>query len=673
MSVTVPLLAIAAGVGSAILSRRRSTNWQPLEEVLFSTALGLGICAYVLFILGIAGLLRPIAVATAALLLIAPATYGVYRLYHQYSVEVASPESPSESTSPSVTIGGLILSVVLCVAGVTSFLQCALPPGAHEWDSLSYHLAVPKAFVRAGGLIELPTDHHSYFPFLTQMLYTVAIMAHVPLGAKFTHWFFGVLAAAAVYAMGRRWTSRTAGLVAAVVSAVTPMVLWEASTAYIELAQTAYVVLMAHAVLLYRSHRTGADAAVSGALGGLALAVKTLSLVPVVLLSAILLFSKPKRKHAAVHLLLLLLLGAPFYIRTWALTGNPVYPFAYSVFGGKYWDARRAAIYAGEQRSYGLDGRVVSVGDDLRPARRPYVSPSAADRLRNVILAPFALVSLPRLFHNYNDPWPLATLGFLPLAFFPLAFVPNRMPPETRVLAILTAVWFAAWSVTMQYARYLIPLVPIAALAGAWGIEALRKQYRSIWLLVLVAIGLQSALVLDVAVRRTIEYADAIFNVSESADADALRREVNIYDSAQWINHQTPPAAGVVLFEETRGYLLDGPVLWGNSPHSTYIPYETFRNGSEMVSWFTKHHIRYALVNLQFAPQAATPEGSAKLRGARTAYDYQRLFVSWYQKADRYGERWRALLADALRTGEARVVEEATFHGTVVLALGRSK
>ena len=41
-----------------------------------------------------------------------------------------------------------------------------------------------------------------------------------------------------------------------------------------------------------------------------------------------------------------LLAAAPWYLRNLALTGNPVYPFLYRVFGGGGWDAWRAAWYA---------------------------------------------------------------------------------------------------------------------------------------------------------------------------------------------------------------------------------------------------------------------------------------------------------------------------------------
>jgi hypothetical protein len=140
-------------------------------------------------------------------------------------------------------------------------------------------------------------------------------------------------------------------------------------------------------------------------------------------------------------------------------------------------------------------------------------------------------------------------------------------------------------------------------------------------------------------------------------------RSVNIYAAQQWINQNTPKDAGVILFEDTRGYYLDRPYLWGNRPHSLYIPYPTFANGQEMVNWFVAHDYRYALVNLRFYPfDPADPRWAGRLN--RSLYD---LLPEMYRPDMQDGEFWRKLLGSALDTGAATVIPDASRRNVVVL------
>lgn len=664
----VAVLLLASGVGRLALRAVRVSGQLPrLERFLFAVAAGLGILGYCVFAMGLSALLRPVPMLIGGAVLLIPAVPGwrlLVRDWRESDGTSTGPEEPCPRTSCRVSV---LLWGLAGPAGVASLLACWVPQGAHEWDSLSYHLAVPATYLREGRLVELPTDHHSYFPFLTQMLYTVALLFGGVADAKLIHWSFGALSVMATYALGRRMAGRFAGTVAASAFSLTPMVIWEAGTAYIELAQTFYCLLAVGGLIAYYERRHASTALVSGAMAGFALAVKTLSLIPAAILTAAFLARKPSIRNVLAFAVGLVAFASPFYLRTYLLTGNPVYPFAFSVFGGKYWDAARAETYASEQRSYGLDGRVPAVGEDLRPLRRPHVPPSLADRIRNALMAPFALVNQPRLFHNYNDAGPLATLGFLCASLWVLALLhPGPASTHLRLVGVISAVWFAAWTLTMQYSRYLIPVLPLGAVVGAAGLVSLARVSRIPVGGFLLATIVQASILVTVLVPRAEEH----LNIIRDPDARErfLAQQVNIYRSCVWLNEHAARTDGVVLFEETRGFYLRRPVLWGNSPHATYIPYESFRNAAEMIRWFTGHGWRYAIVNLRFAPQAAQPEGVRALRAAASDPAATRaLFLSWYFDGDRYREPWRRLLAEAVAAGDAEFVAEASGQGTLVL------
>lgn len=653
------LLVLSAGLGRALLVRLRTEPWTRLDQVLFSVALGLGVCGYGVFALGLVGALNATYLTLAAAVLGVPAVWGVRALSRS-----GSHASPALEDRCGLWLFRLFGSLLVAV-GVTALVQCFVPPGAHEWDSLSYHLAAPRAFIEAGRIIELPTDHHSYFPFLTQMLFAAGLVFDGFAAAKLVHFAMGVLTVLTSFAVARRSLGERGGWIAALTVGLTPVVAWEAGVAYIDLAQALYVALGFHALLIYLETRTSQCAALCGAMCGLALGVKTLSLMPVTAFAASLMLSRARVRHLAPFASLLLVLGAPFYLRALVLTGNPVYPFAYSVFGGRYWDAHRARLYAGEHTSFGLDGSLPTVGEDLRAARRPHLPPSVADRVRNLVLAPFALVGVPRLFHNYNDPGPLMCIGFLAVALTPLSLLARRAPRPVVVCAGVAASWYVMWSLSMQYARYLIPMMPILAFLCAFGWVATSRKIRWFPWVGWAAVVLQGLVVLSQTVPRALSQAPVLW--SPEAAERYLSRQVNVYAAQRWLNEHAGPHEGVVLYEETRGFYLRRPVLWGNSPHSTWIPYARFDDGRSMVRWFVGHGVRYALVNLQFSPQAASPEGAQRLRDAVASGSQAGLLLDWYREAGRYGEPWRTLLADAIGSGDATMVEEASVHGAAVL------
>jgi hypothetical protein len=124
----------------------------------------------------------------------------------------------------------LLVGVTLAGLGLFTLIGALAPPAGLEWDALSYQLAVPKIWLRAGRIFYLPWVSHSNFPFTLQMLYTLMLGVGSVSAAKLCHWLCGALLVASVYTFGARHLAqplgaeraRTAGLVAALILATTP-------------------------------------------------------------------------------------------------------------------------------------------------------------------------------------------------------------------------------------------------------------------------------------------------------------------------------------------------------------------------------------------------------------------------------------------------------------------
>lgn len=655
---------LSAAAGSTLLSVLRLTPSTRPERLLYSISLGLGVIAYLILLLGLVGLLAPGFVLPALLLLGVVSRRGWLGLVEDWRKH-AGIEGEKESRGEH---GGqrlaLPVGILLAVVGAMVLLNCFVPPAAHEWDVLSYHLAVPKRYLAEHRIMYLPTDHHSTFPFLLQMLFTVGLMFDGYALANLFHFATALLCVAGVLFFGRRYFSPAAGWLGAALMVTTPVVVWESGIAYIEMGWTLYVFLAAMAALEYRESGEARWLVLAGILMGFALSTKTLALVPFVLV-ALLLARRARFVHLRWYLLSVLVVGSPFYVKAYLWTGNPVYPFAYRIFGGRYWSQELADTYATEQRSFGLNGQAEGVATDLRDIPRVYQKPTLLRRATNAVLAPFALVSIPRIFYNFNDPGFASHLGFLFLALPPLALLVGSFSPPVRWCAALVGIWFIVWTQSMQYVRYMIPLLPFLGLVGGEGAWRLARRLPLAGWVVGAVFVLQAALTLsEFGAQVPRQWARA---TNPAVREDYLTRSVNIYAAQQWLNANTPKETGVVLYEETRGFYLDRPYLWGNSPHSLYIPYAGFASGREMADWFLSKGIRYALVNLQFSPFVQTAADQERLREAAASGMIAGLLLEWYHPDRNTGERWRALLGDAVLTGSALVVSAASQRGVVAL------
>ncbi len=147
----------------------------------------------------------------------------------------------------------------------------------------------------------------------------------------------------------------------------------------------------------------------------------------------------------------------------------------------------------------------------------------------------------------------------------------------------------------------------------------------------------------------------------DAADA-FVRSRLDNYSAMQWINTHSKPTDGVILYEETRGFYLDRPYLWGNGQHSAYIPYERLRTGASLTRWLREHGIRYALIDLNWSPghqRDPLPEG--------LAHNEEEALRRWYIETKAPEGTWEYALGDALRSAGWEPVFSA--NGVIVLQL----
>jgi len=545
------LALTALGMGTWLLRRLLPTGPPPAETLVLGAGLGLGALGLLGLGVGLLGLFRPAVaygVTLALSLAFAPSLARTFRGWRHWR--------PAE---PPRFLPALYLSLI----ALWTLLMALLPPT--DWDGLFYHLTGPKLYLQAGGIVGGIDIPHLSFPSLMEMLFAWAMLLRGDIAAKLLHTFFGLLLAGLVYLTARRFLNPKAAWPAVLLFASMPMVSTLAGWAYNDLALAFYQLASLHAFVQYRigesenpqSPTSGLRWLVlSGVFAGLAMGLKYTGFVTPVVVGGLILwhvrraspstFETSRFTGFALFSLSALLVAWPWYVKNWAFTGNPVYPFLSSLFDGRYWDSFRAEWYAAAGSGIGW-------------------------RLDMLLALPW-LLTLGVHDANYWD----GRTGPLFLLFLPLIVLYRALPQargesgtETRpaaldpllVYALAQFVFWAlgvVWSRALWQSRLLLSgLVALAPVAGWLWTELPRFDHPrfSLSRFVNLAVGLTLALTLIDTGLLTLRINPLPYLTGGESRDDYLTRRLGAhYAVMQQINERLPSDAVVVFLWEPRSY-----------------------------------------------------------------------------------------------------------------------
>ena len=319
------------------------------DRVILGAGLGLGILGIVAFVLGVVGLLSRWVFLIALV--------GSVVAFRGEVLEALRFGRGVWRRRPNWMVGAFIVCTL-----ILSLLVALTPPV--DWDGLFYHLTWPAWVLKVGRIGAPPVRvPHFSFPGLMESLFLMAMTVLDDVVAKLIHWMFAVLLGGLVYRLTTRHVKADLGWWAVVVLYATPMVGVLAGWAYNDLALAFFQVAALYAVLASRSQADRRWLILGGVFAGLAMGLKYTSFIcPLVLV--LLIIGDAMRQGRGWRDVLgdvsqfsvaALLVAAPWYVRNWVFTGNPVYPFAYGLFGGERWSPWLAEWYAQARTGIGGD------------------------------------------------------------------------------------------------------------------------------------------------------------------------------------------------------------------------------------------------------------------------------------------------------------------------------
>lgn len=646
----VALWLTAAGWGLWLLQRTGAdaslpSPWQQLVLGLLCGWLFLALGALAL---GMAGFCNRLALG---LWVLAVAVWGTQGWTPFFRRLIRDEAAVSELNLPRwVLLGGGLIYLIT--------LPYALTP-AIQSDELRYHLAAPETWLALGRIEYLPNQAFSNFPFLVEMLFMIALALQGAEGAHMIHLAFlessAVLIALIAWSLMRETAPRTpfrdedgtkarrtlAGM-AGVAFATIPTAAILACWGFVDIASCAYFFAMAYVGALMLTSRRPPPPWLLGVMAAGAMGTKY-SMIPLAIAVAV--YFAPllawTRGAAALRTTLLpalgiaLLLVSPWLIRNVMWTGNPVYPLAYSVFGGDDWSEANAEFYASKAAEKGFsatDSRLFlnDQGEpDLTLADKfdQFGLPSAflagpAGEVFEFAISPLTTALFPRPFEDhYLGPLPLVAwlLGFAGLL---LLLLPREPPAGTRRPQFALLLWIFGlvlgswlfWFLTYQSNRLLLPSVGLLIAAGAWGFASLARPWRGpaslgrgprtvsmILTLLLTLVLLHgwsfSAAMIGAAFQPHPLPRALGFGARETYIGSAL----NYYRGAKWLEANLAEGEKALLIGEHRTLYFPAPVIasdWFDTPQPLPLLRETETN-EQLFSRLASRGVRYVFYNEQ--------------------------------------------------------------------------
>lgn len=511
------------GLGKKILDLFRSKTVSFLEEMALSFGLGLGILSILVLLIGFANGLNRFCLYSVLLML---CIISIREIKYFFS-RLKSSFSERFSRLPYISAFNKFL---IMLTGVTMFLVFtgALAPPLN-YDTLSYHLAFPKLYAKAGKIFFIPHNMYSNLPFGVEMLYTLALVIKDEILAKLIHFSMGILCILTIFVLGRKYFDRNVGLLAAVIFYNMPVVCLTSTYAFNDLGLVFYGLLMLFCILNWSSKNEVTWLMLAGIFCGFAISTKYTGALYFVPTALILIYVKAQKKLCSYVPVCLFLFFAFFVFSPWLIknliyTHNPVYPLFYNIFGGIDWNGELAQRFA-----------------------RFHVSKDM------------------NLLHIISMLWkiPLDKQGSIVLLILPLLFF-TKLNRNIKILISYTILVFMLWIFfTHRIIRFLMPCLSVGSVLAAYALVNFKKSKIVSRVLYILVIGFLCWNTFKFAATVGFNFFDVAYG--KITKEEFLSKKFYQYGAFRFINEKLPENSKILFVGENQGFYCDRNYV-GSSP-----------------------------------------------------------------------------------------------------------
>ena len=536
MDVAIFLLIMLAFLSAGRIVTRKIWRLEfasPVEDLVFSSALGTVITSLMVTGLAFIGQVSSTTCWTLLIILLATNLSFLKEIKHW-----------DFKTSPNVyPLSPLKLSIqiVLGILVLMSFSLALVP--AFATDALVYHLAVPKAYLEAGSIINLPNNIYSFFPQQIEMLYLFALALGSDSLAQLAGLGIVFILLISLWSYYRNKGSSTYAWLVPLVFISTPTFFSISPSAYVDLQAATYVFLTYYAWENGCTRNQPRWYLLMSLFAGAAVATKltTVIILPLALLGLAIHGRSHKNASQVAGQCLLLVMGSlmlilPWLAKNYFFTGNPFAPFFMPFFGGESgmnWDISRSQQQFQYYSSFGMGHGIL-----------------------DFLMLPINLTFFGQSHSLKFD----GQIGILYLLLLPALFGLTRKSLSMIVVLLVLLVF---WFIQTQYIRLLAPAFSFLSILLVTGLEQGIQKHgpmigknEKIFLSLVLSLGLLFNL--SIITKEWSRINPIPYLMNKEYRHQFLTRQIKAYPLYLAANQMTEPEDKIFLvYMRNLGYLMD--------------------------------------------------------------------------------------------------------------------
>jgi len=553
--IALTLSIVVIGLGNKLLKLSKLNFSSIYEEVSYSGGLGFGAFSLIIFFIGLLGLFEKLVIIFIVCSIGIISIKNIYNLSTEFIKNLLN---DFRKVSHLVEYGLIFLIAIFLSLNLIGAMA---PPNAA--DALVYHLSIPKLYIKENQLIDIPFNIRSYLPLNIEMLFTAGMLIYSDITAKLLNFVIGVLVLFSIYGFSKRYFNSQIGLIAVAIFLSLPLTTNLITTASTDLGATLFFALTLFSFLIYMENRRVNWLLLASVFAGFTAGTKLQPIFLIISLGGlylikILIDTKWRTKKEFILWVsfgvLAILIASPWYIKNIIYTGNPVYPFFYSLFGGSNWSSALSVL---QQNAILAKAPGYDLGTFLNAPWR------------------FTVQSA-----NFGD------LGFFFLAFLPIAIIVRKSRWLSINILGLAIIYYPLWFYFLfQRHRHWVELAPaLSIIVAITLITLLKKDYFTKYSKYLISGIFSLALILGLGIS-IIYNAKFLPVVSGFEDRNSFLTEHGyIYEPYIFVNEQLPETSKILVYNFwDMTYYLDVDYVIGNPLIQGLIDYSKFSSTEQLL------------------------------------------------------------------------------------------
>ena len=460
----------------------------------------------------------------------------------------------------------LYLSIILLLC--MEIILNLTPPISR--DALIHHLAVPKLWLKHGGIYEIPWANYAYYPMNIDLLYVLCLYLNNDIAPKFIHLVFGLGTGLLIYAYIKAKFDRNWGLLGILIFISTPIVIWLSTSAYVDLGMTFFTTASVLSFIKWRNsaYKDIKWFFISSFGMGIAVGSKYNALIALFIINMLLILCHARDtrrqmlslRYGVLFFVVTALVASPWYLKNYLQTGNPFYPLFDTFINSLHHHSIQQSFY---QQAVEKTGRV----SFFKMREIMY-----GESLWETLLIPI------RMFFQGKDTgyqYFQGSLNPILIVFLPFAFLNKRYGKDKIFFLSFTVIFiFMAYFLTAKQVRYILPVIPFLSIFAVMGVKSvmdktkdetflsslqLGEKIKKIARVLLIIVSVILLIFNWVYLKNRIKIIQPFPYVMGKETREAfLRRHLLHYDTVEYINNNLPMDAQIfTIFLGQRGYYLD--------------------------------------------------------------------------------------------------------------------